>query len=149
MIHSFYERLISVFQNSPKPFFSYYGEKHTFREAYQNIKKLNYYLGPYKGKKVVLYGEKSFDVYCAIYSILFSGNIWVPFSPGIPAERLQSMLDVLMPDIIVFEGALPAELLEFGQRQDIVFIKLEDVVAGDKTSDVFNTVFLIRMIWLM
>lgn len=107
MISSFYQRLHSVFEHSERIAYVYYDEQHTYGEMYTQMRRINTLLHGIQQKKIVLYGTKNFPVYSALYAILLSNNIWVPVTPGMPSERLIAMLEVLVPDIILYEQPLP------------------------------------------
>ena len=48
--------------------------------------------------------EKSFAAYAGLLGILESGNMYVPLSPRVPHERLQSMLSVIEPGALVVDA---------------------------------------------
>ncbi len=141
MTKSFYRRLLNIFKASKGMIYTYYGEKHTYAECYSNMRRFNYYLHKKRQKKIVLYGSKNFPVYSAIYSIILSGNIWIPVTPGIPENRLMAMLGVLMPDVIIFEGELPQDIRRFCETHTIELLKLDDILKEKREADFTNPDF--------
>jgi acyl-coenzyme A synthetase/AMP-(fatty) acid ligase len=82
-----------------------------------------------------VYGSKSFSVYSAIFSVILSGNVWIPVTPGIPTERLLAMMNVLMPDVILLEKDLPENIHTFAEKHEIAIWKLEDMLKHGKGKD--------------
>ena len=61
----------------------------------------------------------------AFFSIVYSGNFYVPIDPALPAVRLRSMLETLKPAVIMTAGAsIDAEL-----TQDIPVISQQELRA--------------------
>ncbi len=135
MIKEFYEKLSDVFSSSELTVYNYFSEKHTYKELYENLKRLNYHLSGHKKKRIVLYGTKKFEVYCAIYGIILSGNTWVPFTPGFPEERLAEMLEILNADIIIYEEKLPERIRIFTEENNIEIWELNDLLLHNMSKD--------------
>jgi len=135
MIDRFYNCLLKVFSNSKGLMYAYYEEKYSFADAYEVMKKLNGYLSDYKRKKVVLYGEKTFQVYCALYAILLSDNIWIPITPGLPDDRMFSMLDVLKPDLVLSENNLPEGVQSYALKNGVKTAVIEDLLSQSQSKE--------------
>lgn len=135
MIAGFYQRLHKVISTSQEPAYAYYSERYSYSELYSLMKKINYHLSSHRHKKVVLLGSKSIGMYAAIYSIILSGNIWVPFTPEFPVQRLQEMLDILKADIIIFEGEFPEQLKAIAAKSGITVMELNALLASGKEKE--------------
>ena len=128
MIEVFYKNLHNSISTSDLPAYKYYSEEFTYRDLYGYMKKINFHIAPYKQKRIVLYGGKSVYMYAAIYSIILSGNTWIPFPLGYPDNRLLEMLEVLDADIMIYEEDIPQALIEFAKGKDIILWKLGELI---------------------
>lgn len=56
-------------------------------------------------RPVVVLMDKTADAFCALWGILYSGNIYVPLDCHAPAERTNLILEVLRPEMILVDSA--------------------------------------------
>ncbi|OVE81659.1 hypothetical protein BVY03_03400 [bacterium K02(2017)] len=135
MIQEFYQDLLNNCSQSKNVFYTYYDQKHTYQDLYQGMCRINSYLTGLNQKKIVVIGEKSLGSYSAIYSILFTNNIWVPISSGLPDERVASILELLMPDVILYEDQLSKEVQSYADRNKIKTNKIDDILCQNEVKD--------------
>lgn len=139
MTSNFYKELLAPFLKSSHTFYQYFDESYSYKDAYSLMRKINQQLsrmGKGRGQsKVVLYGEKNFPVYCAIYSILLSNHVWIPMTPGLPLERMKSMLEVLKPDIFLYEGQLTEEVARAACHGGAKLLPLDEIITSKKGDD--------------
>lgn len=138
MIEEFYKSLHQAISSSKNTAYIYYTGKFTYQDLYRYMKKINFQLAGCKQKRIVLYGSKSIGVYAAIYSIILSNNVWIPFTPGFPATRLREMLEVSEADIIIYEEDLPEELIKFATERNIFLRNLNEILAQEKEREFTN-----------
>lgn len=131
MIEEFYRRLHESISESEGPVYRYYSEEYAYSYMYACMKKINYRLFGQRQKKVVVCGPKSIGVYSAIYAVILSGNIWVPVAPGYPVSRLLEMLDVLGPDLILYDGEFPPELRGFAADRQARVLDIQEMITGN------------------
>ena len=105
--------MLEGFETSKAPFMVYYDEIYTYRDAFKCMKRINSALFPLNNKIIVLYGEKSFETYCGIFSIILSGNIWLPISPSQPDSRVLEIVKAVRPDMIITDRELPRTINEY------------------------------------
>ncbi|HNX90726.1 MAG TPA: AMP-binding protein [Candidatus Omnitrophota bacterium] len=137
MIGTFYEKLMAPFLRSTRIFYKYFDEEYTYGRAYSLMKIINHTLNRNNKnrKKIVVYGGKSFPVYCAIYSIILSDNVWIPITPGIPPDRLMAMMELLHPDIFLYEEEIPQGVVESAGKIKMEVISLTDVAERKESMD--------------
>jgi D-alanine--poly(phosphoribitol) ligase subunit 1 len=110
VIQEFYSQLLNVFKTSKNDFFRHTEKSYSYVDTYSMMTKINSVFENKKQKKVLVLAPKTFNSYCAIYSTILSSNIWIPVSATLPAERLQTIVDILKPDILLYEGEVPNAL---------------------------------------
>ena len=128
MISEFYNKLYESFQTSGSVFYNYYSEEYSYKKLSTNLEKLNFHLSTYKNKRVVLYGPKTFEVYSAIYSIVLSGNAWVPLNLSFPLNRQLEILAVLEANIILYDENLPEEIKSYAKKKNIIIWDLRSLL---------------------
>jgi acyl-coenzyme A synthetase/AMP-(fatty) acid ligase len=135
MIKEFYTKLHGVFSQSTNNAYVYYGEKYSYAELYGRMKMINGRLDGRWQKRIAVYAEKSIGAYAAIYSIILSGNIWVPFTPGYPVKRLIEMLAVLDAEAIIYDEEMPPELADHVRQKGISLWSLDEILKSGKTKE--------------
>jgi D-alanine--poly(phosphoribitol) ligase subunit 1 len=68
------------------------------------MRKLNVALADLQQQQIVLYASKKLPSYAAIFSIILSGNVWLPLSPEIPYTRNLEILDQTDAALLLYEG---------------------------------------------
>lgn len=130
MINEFYAKLLASFRDSERDAYVYYGERYTFRDLYGRMLKINGFLAARRQQRIVLYGSKNVNVYAALYAIVLSGNVWVPFTPGYPANRLLEMMSALDASVIMYDEELPAALSDYAAKSGIETVNVNSLVNG-------------------
>lgn len=138
MIKEFYTKLHKNISSSKLPAYLYYDNRYTYQDLYRYMEKLNYYLVNYKQKRIVVYGHKNIGVYAAIYSVILSGNVWAPFTPGYPVSRLLGMLSVLDAGVIIYDKELPQELINYAKENGILVWNLNELLVGEDKEEFGN-----------
>jgi D-alanine--poly(phosphoribitol) ligase subunit 1 len=116
VIQEFYEKLWSVIRSSKKLFYIYYDDRQSYASLYNNIEILNGLLENRLQQKIIVYTEKSFESYCALYAILLSKNIWIPVSPDYPENRTIKAFELCQPDVIFTDRPLSKKLAIFADK---------------------------------
>lgn len=113
MTQAFYEKLWSVISSSKENFYIYYDDRQSYFTLRNNIEKLNGLLAGRWQQKIVVYTEKSFETYSALYAILLSKNIWISLSPDHPENRTLKAFELCQPDVIFTDRPLSKKLAAF------------------------------------
>lgn len=79
---------------------------------------------------VAVFMDKSVQTIAAFFGVLYSGNFYCPLDVGMPPERIQIILDVLMPEYIITDLE-HKELAEHFGRKDQILI-WEDLIKQEK-----------------
>lgn len=124
----FYEDILKIIQSSSALIYTYFDIKYTYKEFYTNMCKINFLLSRFNNKRIVLFTSKSFEGYCAIFAIILSGNIWVPFSPNVPIKRNIDMLKITEPSILLTDSEIPEEIKEYADQSDADIYYLRDLI---------------------
>ena len=85
--------------------------------SYKNLKEFYYKFlnffdnNPIERKKIVIISEKNYEMYSAIISVVLSKNIWIPINPKLPKNRIENILKVSKPDVLIFNNIKQAKEL--------------------------------------
>ena len=63
-------------------------------------------------------------MYSAIISVVLSKNIWIPINPKLPKNRIENILKVSKPDVLIFNNIKQAKELniyKFLKKEKIFF----------------------------
>ncbi|MFH0771695.1 MAG: AMP-binding protein [Candidatus Omnitrophota bacterium] len=134
-IKKFYQRLYDAIKNSGALAYRNFGETHSYPELFSNMLKINSALEGMKGEKIVMYADKSFLTYGAIFSILLSGNTWVPLSLEMPETRLLEIFKQVEPKLVFHNVCLPSLPKEYLKKRGIDTVDINQIIAGDKRRD--------------
>lgn len=127
----FYEKLHNIMKDSSATFYVYYGQEYSYRDCYRNMLKINSILPQAGEKRIVLYGSKNFETYCAIFSILLSGNTWIPLNSLQPPKRSLDMMKLAAPHLILADCSLPVSIMEYAKDNDIPVFQLQSIVKNE------------------
>lgn len=96
---NYYSQVISNFKKN-NIFYKYEKNIVTYKQASNYIKKFLLFFTNSKKKNlnIVVYLDKSVELYCAIESIFLSGSTFIPISKNTPFERIKSMLSSIDVD---------------------------------------------------
>ncbi|HOW43066.1 MAG TPA: AMP-binding protein [Candidatus Omnitrophota bacterium] len=131
MTQTFYQRLHACISASHSPAYRYFEQEYSYAQMYAVMKKINAHLNGCTQKKIVIYGDKEFEVYAAIYSVILSNNIWVPITPGYPWPRLQGMMELLEPDMVLYNTPLPEEFRAYAESHSVALKNINEMAAGE------------------
>lgn len=132
----FYQKIKNILENSKEPCFVHYDKKYYYQELYQNILKINNVLKDLKQQRIMLYTQKSFETYAALFSIFLSENVWIPANPEHPEKRIIEMLKLAEPALIIADCILPEEISEFAKSYNIKIVLLNDLLILDKQIEI-------------
>jgi len=135
MVTSFYNKMHSVFSTSKRDAFVRYEERHTYPDMYDNMLKINSFLKNHHNQRIVIYAQKDFSNYCALFAVLLSGNTWVPMNPSLPPNRVLEMMALADPAIILTDQDLPDVLAKYAKDKDTPVFNLQDILLKDEKSD--------------
>ena len=103
MIKSYFNQILKNFKNSKKVFYKHHQEIYSYKEAYQNLLKLNNYLYKYRNKKIILFSDKSLGYYIAVIAIFLSGNTWIQISPNIPLVKIKKIIKFSNTKLAIYD----------------------------------------------
>ncbi len=126
-VNEFYQKLKNIFATSGNIAYRYYEEQYSYQEMYEKMLRFNNVLSDHKNATVVLFAEKSFLTYSAIFSILLSGNTWVPLSTNLPVVRNKEIASQLHVDLVLHDGTLPIDLEEFFKKTAVDTLSYQDI----------------------
>ncbi len=75
---------------------------------------------PESGKPVAVYMEKSTGVLVCFAGIAYAGDFYSPIDVTMPSSRVQKILEILEPEIIITTRELQAGLAEFGYDGEVI-----------------------------
>ncbi|TAN42070.1 MAG: hypothetical protein EPN22_13525 [Nitrospirae bacterium] len=128
----FYEKIHETIKNSQALFYSYNDQKYSYSECFRNIQKINSLLHKSRNQRIALYASKSFNSYCAIFSILLSGNTWIPLSPVQPDKRTLDMMRVAAPHMIFADCSLPELIHNHAGEKEISIYNINEIIEKEK-----------------
>ncbi|MEG3618607.1 AMP-binding protein [Magnetovibrio sp. PR-2] len=137
MVKDYYSKMLGVFKNSERDAFVRYDERHSYTEMYANMLKVNSLLSQFQNRRVVIYANKDFNTYCALFATVLSGNAWVPMNPTLPPNRVLEMMSQAEPEVILSDQDLPAELSDYASEKNVPVYRLEALIEEDDVAD-FN-----------
>lgn len=104
------------------------GRESSYAELRNNIICGSHFLRrKVKNKKIVIWGNKNFENYSAVLSILFSGNTWVPLSEKNPEMRNLELIKDLKPNILITDLELSALSLKKLKSYKVEILKFSDL----------------------
>lgn len=137
----FYQRLATNIKGSPRTCYSAGEKQRSYADLWAAMTKINNLL-PAKNKGVIaVYAGKCFENYAAVYSILLSGNCWVPLEPIHPPKRLIQMIGLCCPCLILVDRPLPQEIKKYADETKISIINIDETnlnTASEKSFDLSN-----------
>lgn len=83
------------------------------------------------GDRVALLLEKSPEVIVSILAILKCGAIYAPLDTNTPAKRLEKILDILAPELVITDSAFMFELNDIDAKMFIYDIQIDAVPPAD------------------
>ncbi|UCB56973.1 MAG: AMP-binding protein [Candidatus Omnitrophota bacterium] len=131
----FYGKLHNIIKNSKAVAYTYYGQTHSYTELYRDMLKVNSVLRNYRNERVALFSSKHFHAYSAIFSIILSGNVWIPFTPEVPEGRNLDIMKLAEPKLIITDRRLPVSLAEYAKNKGIAVVELEKVMAENNIAE--------------
>lgn len=75
------------------------------------------------GQPVVIFAEKSSVTLAAMFGIVYAGGFYVVVDPSLPMQRIQEILNVLEPELIVTNNRAEEVLTRTDYRKNIYLIK--------------------------
>lgn len=110
---------------------SYLQYKNTAQAIARNIIEL---LSGETKKPIVVYLEKGKDVLVSFLGIAVSGCFYSPIDVDMPKSRVDKILEVLKPEIVITTNKLKAEFKNFNYNGKYVIF--EDIILHEEDSDV-------------
>lgn len=131
MINEFYQKMYAGISECKGNAYIHYDEVYTYAELCESMLKMNSILSEYHNSRVVIFAEKCFLNYCAILSVIFSKNTWVPMNPNIPSARNLEMIKLADASLIITDRNLPESIKNYINSTKIRVITLKDMVSGN------------------
>ena len=134
MILSFFKKIFKNLESN-KTFYINDKESKTYKDLkgfYQKFVNVVSFL-PKKRSKIFILSEKSFELYAASISIVLSNNIWTPVSQTLPENRIIDMVDILSPDLFIFDNfntLKKLKLKNFLRKKKINVISFDDIISS-------------------
>ena len=94
IIKNFFSTVISNLNHSKSVFIQNYKSTYSYKQAKNDIEKINHKLSFLKREKIAIFSDKSFNYYSAVLAVILSGNIWIQISPSIPLDRIKKILSI-------------------------------------------------------
>ncbi len=133
-VAAFYRTLLDVFKTSDGCVYRYYGETRSYADMFGQMTRINAHLAPHRNKRVVLFMGKDFHAYGAIFSVLLSGNVWIPMDPELPEKRCVDMIRAAQPDMFITDVDIPKELMNTLAELGVSAASMTDLLASPETA---------------
>ena len=127
MIREFYQELHEILRGSTRDAYIHYGERRTYAEMYDYMRRLNTVLVGRNNQRIAIYADKSFNNYSALFAVILSNNTWVPINPDLPENRNVEMFGLAMPEIVLADRDLPPLLAAAAENCGAEVISLQEV----------------------
>ena len=145
----------SILKNLKKKFifYKYFKTSYSYLESYKFSLLILEFLKKNKIKKKVIftYSNKSFEMYSSIFSILISGNVWVPLSINLPLEKIKNIIQQTNPDLCFYDHDNPKiinllkkkiKCVRFKDIRSHSRYKESEVLTNIKNLNIDNTAFI-------
>lgn len=80
-------------------------------------------------KPVAIFMEKNIDMLAAFMGVAYSGNFYSPIDIHMPENRVEKILEILNPDLIITAGKLENTLADYNYHGE--FLLLDDIDESD------------------
>ena len=127
----FYKELDGAFQIPDGDIYVHYDERHSYREMYADMCRINARFSGRVRQTIAVYAGKRFSSYAVIFAVILSGNTWVPFNPDIPAKRNLEMMRLAAPDLIIADRELPPPLAGYAAENGVDVVGLDYLLKGE------------------
>ena len=104
--NQYYEKVIENFKKK-NIFYTYKHKKYSYQYASLKLKRYLAFFSKFSSEKklnIVVYCEKSLDLYVLIQSIFLSNAVFIPISKNTPANRILSMLSEIKVDYFIYDN---------------------------------------------
>jgi len=137
----YYYSILKNFK-SKSYFYKYFDTHYTYLDSYKFTLSLLHFIKKNKLKKKVIltYSNKSFEMYSSIFSILISGNIWVPLSVNLPLEKIKNIIQQTNPDLCFYDHNNPKIINLLKKKIKCIKFKLIKPYNGYKESYILNEI---------
>lgn len=95
---------------------------YTYAEFADKAKRIGVYLAKLTTPRhpICVFADKSADTLAVFMGVAYAGCFYTLVDPSFPEERIQSMLEVLQPDVIVDGSSVPEKLAACGYTEKVV-----------------------------
>ncbi len=83
-------------------------------------------IGRMTNQPVLIFLPKSISVISSMLGILYSGNFYTPTNPSFPEQKIQDILEVLQPKIVISDNRNTEKLVQYGVEKEKI-INLDDL----------------------
>ena len=125
MLHDMIERLAHFAQTQGDfPVYNVLGDVHTYRDLKENSDSLAAYIDFLKLEEkspVLVFGGQEYDMLATFVALTKSGHAYIPVDQHSALERIEAILEVAEPSLIIAVGDFPLEIT------NIPMIKLDQL----------------------
>jgi len=92
--------------NPNKPAFISAQTTMSFSDLYKSSKAIGSFISShkFKNKPIIVFMEKSPEMISAFFGVVYSGNLYVPLDKEMPKIRIQMVLDIIKPEMILYDS---------------------------------------------
>jgi len=134
-VRQFYRELLYKISTSKSLAYRHFDEEYYYDALHLNILKINSVLHNYHNEKLILYTDKGFSAYSAIFSVFLSRNIWIPLSTDMPEIRTLDILRAVEPKMFLYNIPLPSFIVDFLQENGIEQVDINTILNGEQKRD--------------
>jgi amino acid adenylation domain-containing protein len=122
---TFYRELTDAIADGSGTAWTDYGKTQSYDDLHQRVRRIAAFLRGRRRAPVLVYSDKTFAAYAAVFGTLLSGNIWIPMSPTQPAARNVQILRMTKARLILTDSALPDALAEAVRTEGVEVVDLD------------------------
>ena len=127
--------------------------KYTYEEYFrksQGIAEAVISTGLGTKKPVVVYMEKSAKIIISFLGIAASGNFYSPIDVDMPATRINKILEVLNPELVITTEELKKAFQEYDYKgQYLIFEKIKEIDESEQVDERLNDVIDTDLIYVL
>ncbi len=130
---NFLKKILFNLKNSKKDLIVYNNSKLSYKDTYENLKKINFFLKNFKKKKIALFSDKSFGYYLGVIGIILSGNTWIQISPSIPKNRIKDIIETSKANLALIDESFPKN--QIPKIKNLKKLSLREILSQQKQTD--------------
>lgn len=108
-------------------------EKITYKELYNNIQKYGECLKREGDYPIIVYGHKSIDTFCAIFSCIYAKRTYIPIDTSIPIERVKNIINQTKSKLIISDQKIDINNITIVSLNDLLLYKNNNIIENNNT----------------